>query len=286
MPLDGLRVLSLESRRARDIESLINRQGGVPFVAPSVKERANEDHTIAVHFVEQLEAGEIEIIVCMTGVGLQFLKDVLSVQMPMERLSAALRKAKIVSRGPKPVPILRSLQVPVEIMIPEPNTWREIVTALTPRPERKIAIQEYGRPNLEMNAALEALGATVIPIALYRWELPDDIEPLRRAVQGLTDNQFDVAVFTSSVQLDHLLEVSRTMGASDQVMAVLKEKVVVASIGPVMTSALLAKGLVPDVIPQSPKMGALIKAMSEQAVAALDRKRNRRNLSVPEPVRN
>ena len=85
----------------------------MPFVAPSVKERANEDHSIAVRFVEQLEAGEIEIIVCMTGVGLQFLKDVLSVQMPVERLSAALRKAKIVSRGPKPVPILRSLQVPV-----------------------------------------------------------------------------------------------------------------------------------------------------------------------------
>jgi len=37
MPFDGLRVLSLESRRAVEIERLIRNQGGVPFVAPSVR---------------------------------------------------------------------------------------------------------------------------------------------------------------------------------------------------------------------------------------------------------
>ena len=58
MSLEGLRVLSLESRRAKDIESLIVRQAGIAFVAPSVRERAVEDHSIAFRFVEQLEAGQ------------------------------------------------------------------------------------------------------------------------------------------------------------------------------------------------------------------------------------
>src|ERR1022692_2483774 len=35
MPFDGLRVLSLESRRATEIATLIRKQGGDPFVAPS-----------------------------------------------------------------------------------------------------------------------------------------------------------------------------------------------------------------------------------------------------------
>jgi uroporphyrinogen-III synthase len=284
MSLAGLRVLSLESRRAKDMESLIIRQGGVPFVAPSVKERAVEDHSVALHFIERLEAGEIEMVICMTGVGLTFLRDVLASQVPVERLSNALRRATIMSRGPKPVPVLRSLQVPIDIMIPEPNTWREIVAAIAPRPERKIAIQEYGRPNLEMNTALEALGATLIPVSLYRWELPDDLEPLRRAVRGLTSDQFDVAVFTSSVQLDHLLEVAGGLGLSDEVICALKERIVVASVGPVMTASLVGRGLAPDVIPQSPKMGSLIMAMADQAGAALQRKRNRDLRSVLPPA--
>ena len=52
-----------------------------------------EDHSIAIRFVEQLEAGDFDIIVCMTGVGLIFLRDVVITQMPVERLSAAMRRA-------------------------------------------------------------------------------------------------------------------------------------------------------------------------------------------------
>ena len=40
MPFDGLRVLSLESRRAQEMEAMIRRLAGDAFVAPSVQERA------------------------------------------------------------------------------------------------------------------------------------------------------------------------------------------------------------------------------------------------------
>jgi len=273
MSFEGLRVLSLESRRAKDIESLILRQSGIPFVAPSVKERAIEDHSSAFRFGEQLEADAFNLLICMTGSGLAFLRDVVVTQMPLERLSAALRRVVIVARGTKPVPLLRSLQAPAPIVIPEPNTWKEVVAAIAARSERRIAVQEYGRPNEEMTAALEALGAEVTPIALYRWEMPEDLEPLRKAVLGLTQNAFDVAVFTSSIQLDHLFEVAQELGLDHAVMDALAKRVVIASVGPIMTSALQARGLAPDIIPQSPKMGALIKAASEQSVEAAARKR-------------
>ena len=185
MGFAGLRVLSLESRRAKEMETLILRQDGVPFIAPSVKEHALDDLSIALQFVEQLEAGRFEMLVCMTGVGLALLRDVLTRIMPVERLSAALQKTIIVSRGPKPVSILRELNAPAHVVIPEPNTWKEVVDAVALRPERKIAIQEYGRPNPELTAALEAIGATVTPIAIYRWELPDDTRSLRRVALGL-----------------------------------------------------------------------------------------------------
>ena len=273
MSFAGLRVLSLESRRAKDMESMILRQNGVPFIAPSVKERSVDDHSVAFQFVDKLEAGELDMVVCMTGVGLAFLRDVVKDTIPDERLGAALRKATIISRGSKPVPILRALQVPVGVMIPEPNTWREIVEAVHERPERRIAIQEYGRPNVEMNRALEALGATVTPIALYRWELPDDLEPLREAARRLATNGFDVAIFTSSIQLDHLLEIAAELGVKEKVMGALRDRVAIASVGPVMTDALVAAGLPPNIIPVHPKMGALVKASAEESADALRRKR-------------
>ena len=118
MSFDGLRVLSLESRRAKEMETLILRHAGKPLVAPSVKEKATEDSSEAIHFVERLEAGEFDAVICMTGSGIQFLRDAVQPVMPLERLSAALRSVTIVSRGPKPVGILRTLGVPIHLIIP------------------------------------------------------------------------------------------------------------------------------------------------------------------------
>jgi uroporphyrinogen-III synthase len=277
MSFAGLRVLSLESRRAQEIEGMIHRLGGDAFVAPSVQERALEDHTDAIRFVEKLEAGEFDLVVCMTGAGLAFLREVVAAYMPVDRLAAALRRVTIVCRGPKPVPLLREMNVPIHVVVPEPNTWREIVAAVAVRTERQIALQEYGRPNLEMNRALEQLGARVTAVAIYRWELPADIELLQEATRRLAAGVFDVVLFTSSVQLDHLFEVSRTLGLEEKVADVLRKDVAIASVGPIMTAALESYGLPADIIPNHPKMGSLVKAAAESAATVLVSKRTIRN---------
>lgn len=252
---------------------MILRLGGDAFVAPSVQERALEDHGQALRFVERLEAGEFDLLICMTGAGLTFLRDLVVVHMPVERLAAALRRVIIVSRGPKPVPLLRSLAVPVAVVVPEPNTWKEIVEAVALRPERRVVVQEYGRPNLEMNAALERLGAHVTPIAIYRWEFPEDLEPLRTAARRLAAGTVDVALFTSSIQLEHLLEIAQNLNIEAEVREALRKHVAVASVGPVMTASLETHGLPADIIPNHPKMGALVKAAAESAAAILSAKR-------------
>ena len=273
MSFAGLRVLSLESRRAAEIEAFIRRLEGDPFVAPSVQERAIEQHGDVVRFVERLESGEFDMVICMTGAGLEFLREAAVAQMPLERFASALRRATIVSRGPKPLPALRAMRVPVGVVIPEPNTWKEIVEAVAERSERRIAVQEYGRPNLEMNTALTQLGASVTPVAIYRWELPADLTPLREAARRLAARECDVAIFTSSIQLDHLLDVAREESLENLVLKTLREDVAVASVGPVMTASLVAHGIVPDIVPQHPKMWALVKAAAELSGDVLLRKR-------------
>src|SRR5260370_20929006 len=182
MDFSGLRVLSLESRRAGLMEQLIRRQGGDPFVAPSAKEIPFEQHDEAYHWAERLFAGDFDMVVLMTGVGLAYLRDILAGRFSQEVFAEALRRITIVSRGPKPVAVLHEMGVTSKIMVPEPNTWKEIVPVIAARPERRITIQEYGRENPEFVAALEELGAPVSSIAIYRWTLPDDVGPLREAV--------------------------------------------------------------------------------------------------------
>ncbi len=276
MPFGGLKVLSLESRRAKEMETLIRREGGEAFVAPSVQERALEDHRETLKFVDRLEAGEFDLVVCMTGAGLSFLRD-LAIQdtdlTTLSRLAEGLRNTFIVSRGPKPVPILRELGARAQIVVPEPNTWKEVVAAVAARPERRIAVQEYGRPNPEMTTALEALGATVTPFAIYRWDLPADVGPLRDAVRRLAARNFDVVLFTSSIQLSHLFEIAREEGLEAEIAGALQHDVVVASVGPIMTEALEEAGLPVDIVPQHPKMAALVKAAADLAASAVERKR-------------
>jgi uroporphyrinogen-III synthase len=257
------------------METLIRREGGDPFVAPSVQERALDDHRGALEFVDRLAAGEFDLVVCMTGAGLAFLRDLAAAGSLLEKLAAGLGRTFIVSRGPKPVPILRELGARAHVVVPEPNTWKEVVEAVASHPARRIAVQEYGRPNPEMTAALEALGACVTPFAIYRWDLPADLEPLREAARRLARCEVDVVLFTSSIQLDHLIQIAEEQGIEAEVRSALVHYSAVASVGPIMTEALETAGLPVDIVPIHPKMAALVKASAELTGEALTRKRQK-----------
>jgi uroporphyrinogen-III synthase len=272
MPFDGLRVLSFESRRATEIAELIRRQNGDPFVAPSMRETPIEKNPEAFAFAERLFRGEFDMMILLTGVGTRALDKVLASRYPPQAFAEALRKITVVARGPKPLAVLREMQVPVTITVPEPNTWRELLAATASRPERNIAIQEYGKSNPELLAALRARGAEVAAVRVYQWDLPEDTAPLREAVRRIIEGEADVAMFTTSIQLTHLFRIAAEAHLDEAVHDSLR-RMVIASIGPTTTEALEEFGIQPDIVPSHPKMGFLVKETAEQAGALLERKR-------------
>ncbi|MGA2212571.1 MAG: uroporphyrinogen-III synthase [Bryobacteraceae bacterium] len=274
MPFDGLRVVSFESRRATEMGELIRRQGGDPFLAPSMREAPIENNPEAFEFAERLFAGQFDLMVFLTGVGTRALDKVLASRYPAGKFAEALRKITVAARGPKPIAALREMQVPVTVTAPEPNTWRELLTALKDRPERKIAVQEYGKSNVELLEALRARGADVTAVRLYQWDLPEDVAPLREAVHRICEGQADVAMFTTSIQLPHLFRIAAEEQLQDSLQRAL-DRMVIASIGPTTTETLEEFGLAADITPSHPKMGFLVKETAEQAGAILERKRAR-----------
>ncbi len=246
-------MLSLESRRAVEITELIRKQGGNPFVAPSMREAPLADTDAAFRFLDRLLAGEFDRVILLTGVGTRQLARVLG-----ERFSEGLGRVKIAARGPKPVAALRELGLTPDVVAPEPNTWRELLGALEGRPERRIALQEYGKSNPELIEGLRAFGAEVTPVRVYEYAMPEDAEPLREAARRLAAGEFEVALFTTATQIDHLVRAAREQGIEEAALAALR-KCRVGSIGPTTTEALEEFGIHPAFEPSHPKMGLLVR---------------------------
>jgi uroporphyrinogen-III synthase len=272
MPFSGLRVLSLESRRAREIERLIRSQGGEPFVAPSMREIPLDDNPQVFAFAERLFRGEFEMIILLTGVGTRLLGRVIETRWPMGSFADALQRIVTVARGPKPVAVLREWNVPVTIAVPEPNTWRQVLAAIAGRPERRIAVQEYGRSNTELIEGLRARGAEATTVPVYHWDLPEDVGPLREAVKRIVAGEFDVVMFTTSVQITHLLRIAAELNCEDVVRQAFA-RMVVASVGPTTSETLADYSINPDLEPSHPKMGFLVNETAARAAEILERKR-------------
>ena len=106
--LRGFKVVSFESRRAKEMAELIRRYGGEPLVAPSMREIPLSENRAALEFLPEIEAGKFAIVIFMTGVGTRTLNQALLTRYSQERIVAALGKAQLVARGPKPVAALMS----------------------------------------------------------------------------------------------------------------------------------------------------------------------------------
>lgn len=272
----SLRVVTLESRRAEEMLRLLERHGCQGISAPSMREIPLSDQHEAFAFGEELLRGEHEILVLLTGVGTRMLVDALSSRHPQPEILAALARCQLVCRGPKPVAALKALGLKPNLVAPEPNTWQDLVSLLDaqlPVAGRALVVQAYGRVNQQLLAALEARGARVRSVAIYGWELPEDTAPLVAAVDVLSRSDADVVMFTAAQQLEHLFQIAEREGKADALSDALRSRVVCASIGPIMSEALVARGLPVDLVPEHPKMGHLVQSVVRAGPELVARKR-------------
>lgn len=272
----ALRICSFESRRSQEMRSLIERKGGIATIAPSMREIPIGENPAALHFAEELFAGNIDLVILMTGVGTEALLAAIETQFEREQFFDALRAMDIVIRGPKPAAVLRRWKIPFRYQAPEPNTWEQVIEVIDENlhiADKTVAIQEYGLANDAMYEELRARQATVLPVPVYRWALPLDTEPLMNAIRQTIDGQFDVLMFTSAQQLHNTLDVAESAGLQQEWMTA-AAKTVVASIGPTASEHLRSVGLPVDLEPSHPKMGHLVQETIAAAAEILERKRS------------
>ncbi len=283
---NGIRVLSLESRRAVEAGRLIRTYGGEPLAAPAMREIPVSSDRLVIEFAEALIAGAFDLVIFTTGVGVRTLIKTVSEHIDRERFLTALRSVRIAARGPKSCSALRESGIPVTVVAPEPFTWRVLVQAMEEKfgedlTGMNIAVQEYGTSNPELLTALAEKSVSITRVPVYQWALPEDVQPLREAVIALAHGHVDVVLFMNAGQIAHLFLMAGRMGYTDALYEGLRSTVI-GSIGPSTTEGLSMSRLVPDFEPSQSKMGFLIKEIAENADKLLKQKRAAASLHVPD----
>ncbi|QDV76198.1 uroporphyrinogen decarboxylase [Botrimarina mediterranea] len=281
----GLRVLSLESRRAAEMARLIEKHGGEAHVSPSMREELVDDDRPAIEFAHRLVGGEIDAVILLTGVGVKMFIDQVERHVGRQRLLDSLSDIPTLARGPKPVAVMRELGLKPTLRAPAPNTWREVLATIDtqlPVANQTIGLQEYGETNPSLIAGLEARGARVDRLQVYRWALPDDTAPLEANARRLAEGEADVVMLTSANQLNNLMVVAERLGIENAVREGFRNAVVV-SIGPTTSERLRAMELPVD-IESSGAMGKMVADAAAGSHAILERKKGLRQLLGGEPA--
>ena len=276
--LAGLRVLSLESRRAAEMSKLIENHGGTVVSAPSLREIPLEDNRALFDFGAMLLAGHFDAVLFLTGIGARTMFSAVEPRYSRQQMVEALSKKLVIVRGPKPAAVMREYGVPIAIAVPEPNTWRDILKALDEHQPpiawrgMRLAMQEYGVANRDLVLELEARGVAVTAVPVYRWEMPENLEPLRQASREAAAGRIEVLLVTSAMQVIHLMQVAAEMGLEEAVRRALR-RAAVATVGPIAAEAVESCGIPVDFQASHPKMGVLVFEAAQKAREVLGRKR-------------
>jgi uroporphyrinogen-III synthase len=261
--LEERTVALLESRKSDDLASLVQRLGGTAVCVPSVREVLREQDFQPM--LARLVRGEFDIVVTLTAAACDALFTEAERYGVIDAVLRALASTTIAARGPKPLLSLRRRGLAARIVTDKPHTSDELLDALRTVDllASKILLLHYGERSESLSASLAGRGARVEDLSLYDWALPADLAPLHSLIDDTLRGRIDAMLFTSQVQLRHLLQVADAAGRAADLTRKLRDEVIVGSVGPVCSRALRVAGIVPDVMPHLPNGPSLVQALGD-----------------------
>ena len=248
---------------SRELARLVEKHGGEPTSTPAVRECPELTPEIANQLIEDLSAGKHEIAVFMTGVAVSLLFEIAEQIGRRPDLVVALRRVTTVCRGPKPTAALRGFGVPPTLTARDPYTSAELIDAMNSIEVkgRRVLLLHYGERSETLAETLLARQARLEELWLYRWLMPEDLEPMGRLVTRIIAGDVDALAITCQIQFRHLYAVAEGLGLGLKLARALNEKVVVAAVGPTCEAIIQGYGVRVQVMPDHPKMGPLVLAL-------------------------
>lgn len=250
------------ARRADELGALFVRKGATVRYGPSIRIVPLSDDTELRAATMRFLDNPVDIVVLTTGIGFRGWMEAAEGWGLGDALVSQLEKATLLTRGPKAKGAVRAdgLQ---EAYSPTSESNAEVLDHLLASgvDGLRIAVQLHGEPLPYFVEALRSSGAEVIEIPVYRWVGPSDPSPLDRLIDGVLDGSIDALPFTSAPAAASTLAMARRTGRYGALIDALRDRVLVACVGPITAGPLAALGI-PTVQPERARIGALARVVS------------------------
>ncbi|MBV8650327.1 MAG: uroporphyrinogen-III synthase [Alphaproteobacteria bacterium] len=242
--LDGLTILVPESRELDLFVAMLEAEGANAVRCPLVNILDLDDTTEAEAWIRSLAAGTFQDAIFLTGEGLRRLLAVAERTGSRAPFVAALGRVRKITRGPKPARALRELGLAPDLAAATPTSGG-VLDALAGEDiaGRRIGVQLYpGEGGLPLVTSLRERGAVVVPVTPYRYASRAETDQVVDTIRALASGSIGMIAFTSSPQVERLVEVAREAGLTAQLGEAFT-RVRIAAIGPVVEETLRRHGV-------------------------------------------
>lgn len=267
-PLAGLRIAIPETRQLDVLAQMLERRGGETWRCPLVSILDTPDQAAVRAWLERFNAGEMDDLILLTGEGLRRLAAAAEREGCHDDFVAALARVRLITRGPKPVNVLRELGLKNDLTADKATTDGVIATLHEHNLDgRTVGVQLYGEePNEKLTGFLQQQGANVFRVAPYVYADESNRGQVAALAEGLVRGDLDAIAFTSQAQVKRLMEVAEGIGMQPAVVEAMNRLLVVA-VGPIVADRLAQYSIGVDVMPEEawfmkPMMRALIDRLA------------------------
>ena len=245
------RCIALPEHRELDrLAAMLEAEGATTLRCPLMAILEALDPAPVEAWVRALCEGGFDDVVFLTGEGVvRLLATAAQIGLEAEA-RAALGRVRKITRGPKPARALHAVGLGIDIPATAP-TSAGIIDGLRGHvlAGRRIGVQLYGDdPSRELCAFLETKGATVFPVAPYRYAPALDDDKVVALLDRVDRREIDAIAFTAAMQVDRLFQVAHKHAREARLSEGLAH-LHVAAVGPIVAAALAKHGVRVDALP-------------------------------------
>ncbi|WP_415960897.1 uroporphyrinogen-III synthase [Streptomyces sp. 021-4] len=263
-PLAGFTVGVTAARRAEELATLLKRRGAAVQHAPALRIVPLADDSELLDATKELIDHAPDVVVATTAIGFRGWVEAADGWGIGDALLERLRGVELLARGPKVKGAVRAAGL-TEAWSPGSESMAEVLDRLLGEgvEGRRIALQLHGEPLPGFIESLEAAGAEVVGVPVYRWMPPQDIAPLDRMLDATAARALDAVTFTSAPAAASFLGRAEVRGLLPEILGALRDDVLAACVGPVTALPLQARGI-PTVQPERFRLGPLVQLVCAQ----------------------
>lgn len=257
--LTGRTVLIAADRRSSDFAGALERRGARVLIGPAMRNVPLEDDAELLATTRVLIETRPDIVVITTGVGFKGWLTAADAAGIGPQLREVLAAARLLARGPKSAGAIQAAELDVE-WVAESETSREVCERLLTGgvAGQRIAVQHHGAGADGLDMDLEAAGADVVSLVVYRWGPPRDPQALADTLAATARGEVDVVAFTSAPGTEEWFAAAERAGHTDAILKRFANGMVAAAVGPVTAVPLEERGITP-ISPDRFRLGALAR---------------------------